>query len=52
MSAYESLVLCKINKQTESFSEAVLSVYFTELSAKQKPPTLWRHYSMLKGTIT
>lgn len=38
-------------KNISSFSENVLLAYFSELSTKLKPSSLWAHYSMLKSTI-
>ena len=51
VTAYESFLDWRKENKTNSFSEAVLLVYFTELSTKYKPSTLWSHYSMLRSTI-
>lgn len=52
VSAYESFMQWRISKKAQSFSESVLLVYFTELSGKYKPSTLWTNYSMLRSTIS
>ena len=38
-------------KKINWFSESVFLVYFTELSKKYKPSSLWSTYSMLRNTI-
>lgn len=51
MAVYTSFMDWRIAKNVNSFSEAVLLVYFSELSSKYKSTTLWTHYSMLKSTL-
>ncbi|XP_044744385.1 uncharacterized protein LOC123306444 [Coccinella septempunctata] len=48
---YENFIQWKMARNTESLSESVLLVYFTELASKYKPSTLWTTYSMLRSTI-
>ncbi|KAJ8911520.1 hypothetical protein NQ315_012492 [Exocentrus adspersus] len=50
-SVYNTFINWRAIKKTNSFSESVLLVYFTELAAKYKPSTLWSHYSMLRSTL-
>ena len=38
-------------KNTKSFAESVLLVYFNEISSKFASTTLWSRFSMLKATI-
>lgn len=45
MAVYTSFMDWRIAKNVNSFSEAVLLVYFSELSSKYKSTTLWTHYS-------
>ncbi|XP_045472763.1 uncharacterized protein LOC123679295 [Harmonia axyridis] len=39
------------NKNIKSFTENVLLAYFSELSTKYKPSSLWTFYSMLRSTL-
>jgi len=51
MTIYKKFMEWRASKNTTSFSENVLMVYFDELSKSTKPSTLWSHYSMLKSTL-
>lgn len=41
----------RLRKNANSFSENVLLAYFTELSAKYKPSSLWSFYSIIKSML-
>lgn len=51
IAAYETFIAWKTSKNADSFSENVILAYFSELTKKYKPPSLWCVYSMLKSTI-
>lgn len=51
MTTYDAFLNWRKEKNINSFSESVLLVYFTELSTKFKPSTLWSTYSMLRSTL-
>lgn len=48
---YKAFVEWKSRHKTTSSSETVLLAYFSELSRKYKPTSLWSTYSMLKTTM-
>lgn len=48
---YSRFMEYRQKKNIGSFSEDVLIVYFSDLSKKIKPSTLWSTYSMLKATL-
>ncbi|KAJ8912829.1 hypothetical protein NQ315_014412, partial [Exocentrus adspersus] len=49
--AFKEFMDWKKSNDVSSFSEDVIISYFSELSTKIKPSTLWSHYSMLKATL-
>lgn len=48
---YSRFMEYRQKKNVGSFSENVLIAYFSDLSKKMKPSTLWSTYSMLKATL-
>ena len=42
---------CSSKNIKSSFTENVLLAYFSELSTKYKPSSLWSFYSMLRSTL-
>lgn len=48
---YSKFMEYRQKKNVGSFSENVLIAYFSDLSKKMKPSTLWSTYSMLKATL-
>ncbi|XP_026673559.1 uncharacterized protein LOC113464959, partial [Ceratina calcarata] len=48
---YNEFKKWRSTKNTNSFAEAVLLVYFNEIGSKFAASTLWSKYSMLKATI-
>lgn len=50
-SVYSNFNVWRKEKNLNSFSENVMLTYFTELSKRMKPSSLWAQYSMLKATI-
>ncbi|KAJ8913790.1 hypothetical protein NQ315_002696 [Exocentrus adspersus] len=48
---YKKFLEWRLRKNTTSFSESVVLVYFTELAKKYKSSSLWAYYSMLKSTL-
>lgn len=51
LKAYETFLEWKNERKSKSLSENVFIAYFSELSKRAKPSTLWAIYSMLKCTI-
>lgn len=51
ISAYDAFIAWREDKKANSFSENVMLAYFSELSAKLKPSTLWSRFSMLKSML-
>ncbi|RVE54348.1 hypothetical protein evm_000833 [Chilo suppressalis] len=48
---YEEFMDWRMKKNTTSYFENVLLVYFQEMSEKLKSPTLWTKFSMLKSIL-
>ncbi|XP_063544509.1 uncharacterized protein LOC134752749 isoform X3 [Cydia strobilella] len=51
ITTYENFISWQKQKNVTSFCEAVLLLYFEEISAKYKPSSLWAIYSMLKSGL-
>ncbi|KAL0851464.1 hypothetical protein ABMA28_007261 [Loxostege sticticalis] len=49
ISTYDEFIAWREEKKANSFSENVMLAYFSELSAKLKPSTLWSRFSMIKS---
>lgn len=52
LKSYEKFIDWKDRNGAKSFSESVFLAYFSELSKKMKPSSLWSIYSMLKSTVS
>lgn len=50
--AYNGFKKWRSEKKSNSFDEIVLLAYFSHLSLKYAPPSLWATFSMLKSTIS
>lgn len=48
---YAQFMDWRSTKNTTSFSEDVVIVYFEELSSTKKASSLWTHYSMIRSTL-
>ncbi|KAL0808689.1 hypothetical protein ABMA28_013120 [Loxostege sticticalis] len=51
ISTYDEFIAWREEKKANSFSENVMLAYFSELSAKLKPSTLWSRFSMIKSML-
>ncbi|XP_063370767.1 uncharacterized protein LOC134659091 [Cydia amplana] len=51
ITTYENFISWQKEKNTTSFCQEVLLLYFEEISAKYKPSSLWAIYSMLKSGL-
>lgn len=49
---YSDFMKWRSENTANSFSERILLAYFSGLSDKSKPTTLWAYYSMLKSTLS
>lgn len=49
--AYDHFTKWKTRKKVESLSENVLLAYFTDMSEKCLPSSIWSKYSMLRSTM-
>ncbi|KPJ07896.1 hypothetical protein RR48_12738 [Papilio machaon] len=48
---YNEFIARREKKKANRFSENVMLAYFSELSAKLKPSTLWSRFSMIKSML-
>ncbi|CAK1603812.1 unnamed protein product [Parnassius mnemosyne] len=51
ISTYDEFIAWREEKKANSFSENVMLAYFSELSAKLKPSTLWSRFSIIKSML-
>lgn len=51
MKSYNDFIKWRAKKRVKSLSESVFLTYFSELSKKLQPSTLWSIFSMLRSVI-